>query len=111
AASYGVYGPPFEFCDGRAVPGTEDYQDSEKYEIRHWDVERADSLRPFVARLNEIRRQNPAFRSNDRLRFCPVDNERLIAYVKTTPDFANEVLVVVNLDPNHAQSGWIDVPL
>src|SRR5215813_5421925 len=77
AASYGIYGPPFELCEGRALPGTEDYQGSEKYEIRHWDVERPDGLRSFIARMNEIRRQNHAFRSNDRLRFCPMDNDRL----------------------------------
>src|SRR5262249_15117523 len=111
AAPYGIYGPPFELCESPAVPGTEGYEDNEKYEIRHWDRERGDSLRAFIARMNEIRRQNPAFRSNDRLRFCPVDNDRMIAYVKTTRDLANEVLVVVNLDPHHPQSGWVDVPL
>jgi starch synthase (maltosyl-transferring) len=110
-ATYGIYGPPFELCEGRALPGSEEYRDGEKYEIRHWDVERGDSVRAFVARMNEIRRENPAFRSNDRLRFCGVDNDRLIAYVKTTPDLANEVLVVVTLDPHHPQSGWVDVPL
>ena len=110
-ATYGIYGPPFELCEPRAMAGTEEYRDGEKYEIRHWDVERVDSLRPFVARVNEIRRANPAFRSNDRLRFCPVDNDRLIAYVKTSPDRANQVLVVVNLDPHHPQSGWVDLPL
>jgi starch synthase (maltosyl-transferring) len=110
-ATYGVYGPPFELCESEAVPGTEEYRHGEKYEIRHWDLERPDGLRAFITRVNEIRRDNPAFRSNDRLRFCPVDNDRLIAYVKTTPDLANQVLVVVNLDPHHPQSGWIDVPL
>jgi starch synthase (maltosyl-transferring) len=110
-ASYGIYGPPFELCEFRAPPGTEEYENGEKYEIRHWDVEREDSLRPFITRVNEIRRENPAFRSNDRLRFCPVDNDRLIAYVKTTPDQSNQVLVVVTLDPHNPQSGWVDVPL
>jgi len=110
-ASYGIYGPPFELCEFRALPGTEDYENGEKYEIRHWDVEREDSLRAFITRVNEIRRENPAFRSNDRLRFCPVDNDRLIAYVKTTPDQSNQVLVVVTLDPHNPQSGWVDVPL
>jgi starch synthase (maltosyl-transferring) len=110
-ASYGIYGPPFELCEFRALPGTEDYENGEKYQIRHWDVEREDSLRPFITRVNEIRRENPAFRSNDRLRFCPVDNDRLIAYVKTTPDQSNQVLVVVTLDPHNPQSGWVDVPL
>ena len=110
-ATYGIYGPPFELCEGRAVNGTEEYQDGEKYEIRHWDVERANGLRAFIARVNEIRRANPAFRANDRLRFCPVDNDLLIAFVKTTPDLTNVMLVIVNLDPHHAQSGWVDVPL
>ena len=110
-ATYGIYGPPFELCEGRPLSGTEEYENGEKYQIRHWDVEREDSLRAFIARVNEIRRENPAFRSNDRLRFCPVDNDRLIAFVKTTPDLSNQVLVVVTLDPHNPQSGWIDVPL
>jgi starch synthase (maltosyl-transferring) len=110
-ATYGIYGPPFELCEGRALPGTEEYEASEKYEVRRWEVEQPGSLRAFVARVNEIRRANPAFRANDRLRFCPVDNDRLIAYVKTTRDGANQLLVVVTLDPHHPQSGWIELPL
>src|SRR5262249_8704436 len=110
-ATYGIYGPPFELCEGRALPSSEEYESGEKYEIRHWDVERGDSLRAFIARMNQIRRENPAFRSNERLRFCPVDNDRLIAYVKTTADLSNQMLVIVTLDPHHPQSGWVDVPL
>src|SRR5262249_52807362 len=110
-ATYGIYGPPFELAEGRAMAGAEEYENGEKYEIRHWDVERPDSLCAFITRVNEIRRDNPAFRSNERLRFCPVDNDRLIAYVKTTPDLGNQVLVIVTLDPHHPQSGWVDVPL
>jgi starch synthase (maltosyl-transferring) len=59
-ASYGIYGPPFELCENRAVPGTEEYLDSEKYQLRHWDIDRADSLRPLITRINQIRRDNPA---------------------------------------------------
>jgi starch synthase (maltosyl-transferring) len=110
-ATYGIYGPPFELCEARALPGTEEYEASEKYEIRRWDLEQPGSLRAFIARVNEIRRTNPAFHANDRLRFCPVDNDRLIAYVKTTPDDANQVLVVVTLDPHHPQGGWVELPL
>jgi starch synthase (maltosyl-transferring) len=110
-ATYGIYGPPFELCASRALAGSEEYEDGEKYEIRHWDIDRADSLRAFIARVNEIRRDNPAFQSNERLRFCSVDNDRLIAYVKTTADLSNQMLVVVTLDPHHPQRGWVDVPL
>ena len=111
AGNYGIYGPAFELCEARAVPGTEEYQDSEKYQLRHWDVDRPDNLRPFIARVNAIRRENVALRYDHRLRFCPVDNDLLIAYAKTSPDLSNILLIVVNLDPQHAQSGWIEVPL
>jgi starch synthase (maltosyl-transferring) len=110
-ATYGIYGPPFELCEAAALPGTEEYRDAEKYEVRRWDVDRPGTLRDFIARVNQIRRETPALHANDGLRFCPVDNDRLIAYVKTTPDRTNQVLVVVTLDPQHRQSGWVDVPL
>lgn len=110
--SYGIYGPAFELCEHRPLaPGKEEYLDSEKYEIKHWDWERPDSLRGLIARVNQIRRQNPALHSNDRLRFHHIDNEQLIAYSKTTDDHSNQILVVVNLDPHHTQSGWLDLPI
>ena len=110
-ASYGIYGPPFELCDGRAVrPGSEEYLDSEKYQIRHWDLDAPGSLRDYVTRVNEIRRDNPALRHNRNLRFFPTDNEQIICYGKTTPDLSNVVVVVVNLDPYHTQSGWVRIP-
>jgi starch synthase (maltosyl-transferring) len=111
AGNYGIYGPAFELCEARAVSGTEEYLDSEKYQLRHWDLDRPDSLRAFIARLNAIRRDNPALRYDDRLRFHPVDNEQLIAYGKTAPDLSSILLVVVNLDPHHTQSGWVELPL
>jgi len=111
-ASYGIYGPAFERCESRAIaPGKEEYLDSEKYQIRHWEIDREDSLSEFIGRVNRIRRENPALQSDDNLAFHPVDNEQLIAYSKATPDLSNIVLTVVNLDPHHTQSGWIDLPL
>jgi starch synthase (maltosyl-transferring) len=111
-ASYGIYGPPFE--SGEATPvrrGSEEYLDSEKYQIRHWDWDQPNPLRDLIARVNRIRRENPALQSDHRLRFYPTDNEQLLFYGKTTPDLANIILVVVNLDPHYAQSGWVRVPL
>jgi starch synthase (maltosyl-transferring) len=110
-ASYGIYGPAFELCEGRALPDSEEYLDSEKFQIRHWDLDAPHSLRAFIARVNQIRRDNLALQRDDRLRFSPVDNERLIFYGKTTPDLSNILLVVVNLDPHHTQAGWVEVPL
>ena len=73
--------------------------------------DRPDSLRDFVARVNAIRRDNPALQSDWSLRFHPVDNESLLCYSKTSPDGTNMVFIVVNLDPHHTQSGWVELPL
>jgi starch synthase (maltosyl-transferring) len=110
-ASYGIYGPPFELCVGDAVSGTEEYQDSEKYQIRVWDRERPGNIQSFIRRVNQIRRDNPALQEDWSLRFHPVENEQLLFFSKCTPDRSNVVLVVVNLDPHHTQSGWVHLPL
>jgi starch synthase (maltosyl-transferring) len=110
AASYGMYGPAFELCESEPrEPGSEEYLHSEKYEIREWDLERADSLRPLIARLNGIRRANVALHSDWNLVFHPTDNEQLLAYSKSSE--GNVVLCVVNVDPHHRQSGWVDLSL
>jgi len=110
--SYGIYGPAFELCENRPLaPGREEYLDAEKYEIKYWDIDRPDSLRGLIGQVNQIRRENPAFRANHNLRFHEVDNEQIIAYSKSSEDRSNEVLVVVNLDPHYKQSGFITLPL
>jgi len=112
AASYGIYGPSYELQEGRArAPGSEEYDDSEKYQLRHWNLDRADSLWPLVARLNRIRRENAALHSDGSLKFCAIDNEQLIAYLKMDAASGNIVLAIVNLDPHHAQSGWVDLDI
>jgi starch synthase (maltosyl-transferring) len=111
-ASYGIYGPAFELCEHVALaPGREEYRDSEKYEIRTWDTGRPDSLREFIALVNRIRRESPPLQADDNLRFHPVENDQLIAYSKSAEDGSGTVLVVVNLDPRHTQSGWVELPL
>jgi len=110
--SYGIYGPAYELCENAPIaPGKEEYLHSEKYEIKRWDIDRSDSLRPLIAQVNRIRRQNRALHSNQNLRFHRVENDQIIAYSKTTDDLSNQILVVVNLDPNYAQSGIIDLAL
>jgi starch synthase (maltosyl-transferring) len=112
SASYGIYGPAFELLEASPLrAGGEEYLDSEKYQLRHWDLDRPESLHEFVARVNRIRRDNPALHSNDRLEFHRIDNEQLIAYSKSTEDLSDLVVVVVNLDPHHVHSGWLELPL
>jgi starch synthase (maltosyl-transferring) len=112
AANYGIYGPAFEHLEHTPrEPGAEEYLDSEKYQLRQWDLDRADSLAPFIARVNAARRDNPALQRNDGLAFFPVDNDELICYGKVDVEGENAVLVVVNLDPHHVQSGWVTLDL
>jgi len=111
-ASYGIYGPAFELCEHRPLSeGSEEYLNSEKYEIRYWDLEQPESLKNFIARVNRIRRDNPALQSNQGLHFHTVDNPELLCYSKSTADWSNVVLVVVNLSPSYAHSGWVELEL
>jgi starch synthase (maltosyl-transferring) len=111
-SNYGVYGPAFELLEERAVRhGSEEYLDSEKYQIRHWDLDRADSLRPLMARVNSIRKENEALQSDWSLQFHYADNDQLICYSKESDDRSNLILVVVNLDPHHTQAGFVNLPL
>jgi starch synthase (maltosyl-transferring) len=111
-ASYGIYGPAFELMENRPKePGSEEYLNSEKYEVKHWDIDNPDSLRGFIGRVNYIRKDNPALQNNRTLRFHGVDNEQLICYSKHTEDLSDIILVFVNLDPHHVQSGWVDLSL
>jgi starch synthase (maltosyl-transferring) len=68
-------------------------------------------LRQVIARVNRIRRDNRALQSNHNFRFHPIDNDQIIAYSKATHDLSNLLVMVVNLDPSHTQSGWLDLPL
>ena len=111
-ATYGIYGPVYEQCVGTPLrPGSEEYLDSEKYQITHWDLDVPWSLRDYIARVNEIRRENPALHYNGNLRFFEIDNDAILCYGKSTPDMTNLIFVVVNLDPYHKQSGWLKLPV
>jgi starch synthase (maltosyl-transferring) len=111
-ASYGIYGPAFELGENRPrEPGSEEYLDSEKYEIRNWDLKKPEGLEEFIARVNRVRRENPALQNDRNLIFHPVDNEQILCYSKHADDLSNTVLVAVNLDPHHTHSGWVELPL
>lgn len=111
-ANYGIYGPAFELQENRPVRhGSEEYLNSEKYEIRHWDVDRPDSLRHLIARVNAIRNENAALQNDWSLEFHATDNDQLISYSKESDDRSNLLLMVVNLDPHHTQAGFITLPL
>jgi len=116
-ANYGIYGPAYELIEhqsaapGSPPPASEEYLNAEKYEIKRWDLGRPDSLRGLIAIVNAMRREHAALQRDDTLVFHGIDNEQLLCYSKTAPNGGPAVLVIVNLDPTSAQSGWTDLSL
>ncbi len=106
----GIYGPAFELMERRPLhEGSEEYRSSEKYQIRNWDLERADSLAPLLTQVNQARRAHPALQRPARLVFHPTDNDMILSYSKRNGD--DVLLMVVSLDPHHTQSGWVTLDL
>ncbi len=117
SANYGIYGPAYELLEGRPAkpaPGktsSEEYLDSEKYQLRNWDRTAPHSIAPLIAQLNHIRRTNPALQRNEHLHFHTIPNDNLLAYSKSSPDHTNTILTVVNLDPINTQSSMVTLAL
>jgi starch synthase (maltosyl-transferring) len=106
SSNCGIYGPAFELMEHQPLrPGSEEYLNSEKYQIRDWDLTRADSLAPVITQVNRARQDHPALQRNHDLVFHHTDNDMIICYSKASG--ADRVLTVVSLDPHHTQSGWV----
>jgi starch synthase (maltosyl-transferring) len=107
---WGLYSG-FELCEAAALPGREEYQDSEKYQLRQRDWHAPGNIVAEISRLNHIRRDNPALHSHLSLRFYNAFNDQVLYYGKATPDLHNFILVAVSLDPQQPQQSTFEVPL
>jgi len=110
AGNYGIYNG-FELCEAAAVPGKEEYLDSEKYQLRAWDWDRPGNIREDVALMNRLRREHPALQEFANLEFYNMWNDNILYYGKRTPDLSSFLLFAVNLDPHNGQGGHFEVPL
>lgn len=110
SSSYGVYGPIFELGLNEPFPGKEEYTESEKYEVKHWDWEKNTRIREVITAINQIRKDNKALQSTWEVEFCEVDNSQLLSFAKTDAEKQNRLIIVINLDPDHTQTGWVKVP-
>ncbi|MFW6227028.1 MAG: alpha-1,4-glucan--maltose-1-phosphate maltosyltransferase [Bacteroidota bacterium] len=112
SSNYGIYGPAYELMVNQPTQiGKEEYLNSEKYELKDWDVNDNNSLRKIIARINRIRKENKALQNTHSLKFHHIDNEALVCFSKTSDDLSNIILVVVSLDPHYTHSGWMHIPL
>jgi starch synthase (maltosyl-transferring) len=111
-ANYGMYGPAFEAMEHEPrEPGSEEYLNSEKYQLRHWDLDRPECLRDVITTVNRIRRENSALHDNLSLRFHPTDNDRLLCYSKLDTTNGNRIVVVVNLGLPNIELGFVYLQL
>ena len=107
---YGIYSG-FELCENAALPESEEYLDSEKYQLKARDWNAPGNIKKWITQLNSIRKGNRALHLYDNLRFHVISNDQMLCYSKATPSGENILLIVVNLDPLHTQSGFLETPL
>ena len=107
---YGIYNG-FELCENTPIPGREEYLHSEKYEYKVWDWDRPGHIKEDIATINRFRRSNPAMQDFLNLRFLNCSDPNILAYMKTSANRANIVIIVVNLDPHGAHEDAVELPL
>jgi starch synthase (maltosyl-transferring) len=105
AGSYGVYNG-FELLEHEALPGREEYRDSEKYEIKVRDWDKPGNIKTYIQRLNRFRRENPALLQTANLRFAQIDDDSVIGYVKESVNGDNAVAVAVSLAGTEPREFW-----
>jgi starch synthase (maltosyl-transferring) len=110
SSSWGIYSG-YELCENRALPGKEEYADSEKYQIVARDFDSTGNIKPWIAALNRARREIPALQSYRNLMFHRSDNDRVLFYSKVAPDRSSVALMAVSLDPYAAQEAILELPL
>jgi len=108
--SYGIYSG-YELCENEAVTGTEEYQDSEKYQVKVRDWDSPGNIKAEITKINQLRHRLPALQYSHRLWFLPTNDDDTVAYIKTAPDDTSPVLTVVNLDVHRAADAWFGLPL
>jgi len=111
SSNTGVYGPVYEHLVSAAIPGKEEYHDSEKYEFRHWDWEKENNLTRIISAINHARKEMPSLQQTNNIEFLDIDNQHLLAFHKWDFEAKDRSLVVVNLDPHYTQKGRVKIPL
>ena len=94
-----------------AMPGKEEYHNSEKYEFFNWDWTIQNKLITVISRLNRIRHEQPSLQQTNNIQFCTTDNDQVLAYYKYDDDRTDETLMICSIDPYYAKQAWVQLPL
>jgi starch synthase (maltosyl-transferring) len=111
SSSIGIYGPAYEFMVHQAIPGKEEYLNSEKYEIYHWYWEAKNKLTTIITRINHIRKQHESLQQTNNIVFCKVENDQIMAYYKFNDSKTDHTLMICNLDPYYPKQTMVRLPL
>jgi len=111
SSSIGIYGPVFEYMISDALPGKEEYLNSEKFQTCHYDWTTENKITTLISKINAIRNNNEALQQTNNIEFCNIENNNLIAFYKWNNDKTNQLLIIISLDPYYAQQGMLQLPL
>ncbi len=111
SSSTGIYGPVFEYMITEALPGREEYKDSEKYQICQWNWEHENKLTLLISKINQIRKEEVALQQTNNIEFCDTDNDQVVAFYKYSDNKDNELLIISSLDPYYSKQSWVKLPL
>jgi len=111
SSNTGIYGPVFEYMIHEALPGKEEYLDSEKYQIRHWNWALQNKLTAIISKINQSRKENSSLQQTNNIVFCSVDNDQMMAYYKYSDDRTNQTLMICNLDPYYNKQALVRLPI
>ncbi|MGM5470397.1 alpha-1,4-glucan--maltose-1-phosphate maltosyltransferase [Flavobacteriaceae bacterium LMO-SS05] len=111
SSSIGIYGPVFEHMISDAIPGREEYLNSEKFQVCHYDWFKENKLTLLITKINRVRHENEALQQTNNIKFCTIENNSILAFYKWNRDRTNELLIIISLDPYYSQKGVVQLPL
>jgi len=111
SSNVGIYGPVFEYMINDSLPNREEYLNSEKFQITHYDWNIKNNLITMITKINKIRQKEEALQQTNNIKFCHIENDNLMAFYKWNNDKTSELIIIISLDPYHAQHGSMQLPL
>lgn len=111
SSSIGLYGPVYEYMMSDALLGKEEYLNSEKFQITHYDWTIENKLITVISKINHIRHQHEALQQTNNIKFCHIENDNLLAFYKWNDSKTNELLIIISLDAFNSQQGTLQLPL